>query len=55
VQENALNTSITVAAMAGNGTDFLELNEAPGSLAQTIGISRRCHWSADSLGLVRML
>jgi hypothetical protein len=40
LQENALNTSITVAAMAGNGTDFLELNDASGSLAQTIGISR---------------
>jgi Bacterial Ig domain len=39
-QQNAANNLVAVSAMAGNGSQFLELNDAGSTLAQTLGISR---------------
>ena len=39
-QQNAAGTFATVAAKTGNGVNFLELNNAAGTNAQTLGISR---------------
>ena len=39
-QQNAAGTFATVSAKTGNGANFLELNNAAGTNAQTLGISR---------------